>query len=183
VSGFRQLDEQITYDGRFITVATGTFQGPDGSTFEREYNRHKGAVAVVPMTGDGDEVALVRQYRAAIDDLLLEIPAGLLDVDGEEPEAAARRELEEEIGRRVVGDLELLSDYTVAAGFSDHHVIVYLARRTEECRHDRQGPEEQAMTIEHVRLADVPRLVADGTLTDAKTIIGLLLARERLATP
>lgn len=181
MTGFRKVSEELTYDGDFIKVAKGTFEGPDGSTFEREYNRHRGAVAVVALTGDGGEVALVRQYRAAVDALLLEIPAGLLDVDGEEPESAARRELEEEVGLRAAGDLELLTDYTVAAGFSDHRVIVYLARATEPCGHDRQGPEEQEMTVEHVRLTDVPRLVADGTITDAKTIIGLLLARERLA--
>ena len=175
---FRRLGEEVVYDGHFVKVVKGTFEGPDGGTFEREYNKHKGAVAVVAL--DGDEVVLVRQYRAAIDSMLLEIPAGLLDVDGEAPEDAALRELEEEVGLRVVGDLELLIRYTVAAGFSDHYVIIYLARATEACDHDRQGPEEQAMTVERVRLTDVDRLLASGELTDAKTIIGLLLARDRL---
>jgi 8-oxo-dGTP pyrophosphatase MutT (NUDIX family) len=180
VTGFRRLGEEITYEGGFVKVARGTFEGPDGTTFEREYNHHRDAVALVVLTGDGDEVVLVRQYRAAVDDLLLEIPAGLLDVEGEQPEDAARRELEEEVGLRAVGELETLTEYTAAAGFSDHHVLVYLVRHTEPCEQARHGPEEQAMTVEHVRLADVPRLVRDGTITDAKTIIGLLLARERL---
>ena len=174
---FRRLREDVAYDGWF-TVVRGTFEGPSDETFEREYIKHRGAVAVVAL--DGDDVVLVRQYRAAIDSLLLEIPAGLLDVDGEAPEDAARRELEEEAGLRVVGDLELLVRYQVGAGFSDHFVIVYLARRTEPCEHDRQSPEEAAMTVERVALADVPALIESGDITDSKTIIGLLLARGRL---
>ena len=174
---FRRVDEEVVHDG-WLTVVKGTFRGDEGEPFEREYVRHKGAVAVVAL--DGSDIVLVRQYRAALDADLLEIPAGLLDVDGEAPEAAARRELEEEVGLRADGDLELLTRYHVGAGFSDHTVTIYLARRTEACDHDRQGPEEQEMTVERIALGDVPALVEGGSITDSKTIIGLLLAHARL---
>ena len=175
---FRRVGEEVLHDG-WLTVVKGTFEGDDGSTFEREYVKHKGAVAVVAL--DGSDVVLVRQYRAALDSLLLEIPAGLLDVEGEAPEAAARRELEEEVGLRAVGDLELLTRYHVGAGFSDHTVTIYLARATEACDLDRQGPEEQEMSVERIAVGDVPALVEGGSITDSKTIIGLLLAHGRLS--
>jgi ADP-ribose pyrophosphatase len=161
-------------------VARATYEAPDGTTFERDVIRDMGYVAAVPLLDDGRTVMLVRQYRGPVDQELLEIPAGLRDQPGEEPEATARRELEEEIGRRA-GRLELLAHVHQAAGISDEDGWIYLATDLTEVPHDRHGAEEQAMTIETIDLADVPAMVADGRLTDAKTVIGLLLVRERLA--
>lgn len=176
---FRLLGEEVRYRGPFLTVVQGSFETPDGERFEREFLRHPGAVAVVPVV-DG-EVVLVRQFRAAVGRDLLEIPAGLLDVDGEDREAAAARELEEEVGLRPTGPLVHLVDYFPSAGMADHQVWIYLATSTEACAARPQGHEEQGMTIERVPLAEVDRLVADGEVRDGKTIVGLLLARERLA--
>ena len=78
------------YQGRVIGLGIGTFRAPDGSTFERDIVHHPGAVAVVPLLDDGT-VVLVRQYRAPIDRLLLEIPAGLRDVPDEATEVTAAR--------------------------------------------------------------------------------------------
>ncbi len=176
---FRPLGEEVCYRGPFLTVVQGSFETPGGERFEREFLRHPGAVAVVPVV-DGD-VVLVRQFRAAVGRDLLEIPAGLLDVDGEDREAAAGRELEEEVGLRLTGPLVHLVDYFPSAGMADHQVWIYLATSTEACEARPQGHEEQGMTIERVPLAEVDRLVADGEVSDGKTIVGLLLARERLA--
>ena len=177
---FRKVAERRVHEGPFVHVAVATFEGPDGSRFERELIRHAGAAAVVALTRGGTHAVLVRQYRPAIDDELLEIPAGKLDVDGEPPIEAARRELEEEAGRRVVGELELLSRYAVAVGLTDEWMYLYLCRESEPCEARPEGIEEEHMQIVEVALADVPALVADGTLRDAKTIIGLLLARHAL---
>jgi ADP-ribose pyrophosphatase len=177
VSGFRQLGEEVRYRGPFLTVVGGTFESPDGERFEREFLRHPGAVAVVAV--DGDDVLLVRQYRAAIGDDLLEIPAGLLDVDGEPPEATARREMEEELGRRVIGDLEPLVEYVPTAGMADHSVQIYVCRSSEPCDARPHGPEESHMTVERVALDDVPKLIAQGEIRDGKSIVGLLLVRDR----
>lgn len=160
---------------RRVTVAVGTFEGPDGNTFERDVIRDLGWVGVVALTDDGLRAVCVRQYRPPIDAWMLEIPAGLCDVDGEPPEVTAARELVEEAGR-TAERFELLGRVVNSAGISDEHGSIYLATGLREVDHDRQGVEEHHMTLEEVELADVPAMVADGRLTDAKTVIGLLLA-------
>jgi ADP-ribose pyrophosphatase len=176
--GFRHLGDRVLHRGHTISLAIGTYEGPDGSTFEREIVRHPGAVSVVPLHDDGT-VTLVRQYRAALDLDLLEIPAGKCDVAGEPVEVTAGRELAEEVGLRA-GRLELLAEFVNSAGFSDEHSWVFLARDLTEVPTDVQGIEEQHMTVERVALADVPAMIADRRLLDAKTIIGLTLAGERV---
>ena len=181
MTSFRKLAEREIYRGHLIRVAEGTFEDPDGSTFSRELVHHPGAVSVVPMADDHD-VLLLRQYRAAVDLELLEIPAGKRDVEGEPAEETARRELEEEVGMRA-GQLDKLAEFYNSPGFCDEHSVVFLARDLEACRASAQGIEEQHMTVERVPLADVPELVRSGRLLDAKSIIGLFLARELLASP
>jgi ADP-ribose pyrophosphatase len=171
---FRKLSERELYRGPLIGVATATFAGPDGDEFERDVVHHPGAVSVVPLLEDGT-VILVRQYRAAIEADLLEIPAGKRDVADEPPEETARRELAEEVGMKA-GRLEKLAEFYNSPGFCDEHSWVFLARDLSECADDLQGIEEQHMTVERVALADVPAMIARGEITDAKTIIGLALA-------
>ncbi len=175
---FAKGPERELYRGPIISLAQGTFTAPDGTTFERDLVHHPGAVSVVPVTEDGQAV-LVRQYRAVVDEHLLEIPAGKRDVAGEPPEATARRELAEEVGL-AAGRLEPLARFYNSVGFSDELSHVFLGLDLTEVGRDTQGIEEEHMTIERVALADVPAMVADGRLLDAKTIIGLTLARERL---
>jgi len=175
---FRPVRDEVRYRGPFLTVVGATFATEDGDEIVREYLRHTGAVAVVPVVGD--EVVLVRQFRAAVGRDLLEIPAGLLDVEGEDREVAAARELEEEAGLRNVGELELLTTYYPTAGMADHQVWIYLARATEPCAVRPASIEEQHMTIERIALDAVPGLIESGEIADGKTIIGLLLARDRL---
>lgn len=175
---FRKRAEREVYRGSLIAVGLGEFESPDGETFTRDVVHHPGAVSVVPYTGGGD-VVLVRQYRAAIDATLLEIPAGKRDVDGEAPDLTARRELEEEVGLRA-GRLELLAEFYNSPGFCDEHSFVFLARDLVDCDLAAASVEERHMTVERVALDDVPGLIARRAIVDAKTIIGLALARERL---
>jgi ADP-ribose pyrophosphatase len=175
---FRKRAEREVYRGSLIAVGVGEFEAPDGETFTRDLVHHPGAVSVVPLTDDG-AVVLVRQYRAAVDRELLEIPAGKRDVDGEPPEVTARRELEEEVGMRA-DRLELLAEFYNSPGFCDEHSFVYLARDLTDCDVAAASVEERHMTVEQVPLDDVPALVARADIVDAKTIIGLALARERL---
>jgi ADP-ribose pyrophosphatase len=175
---FRKLHEDVIHQGSFLTLARGVFEGPGGERFERDILHHPGAVVVVPLVDD-DTALLVRQYRAAIDREMLEVPAGKRDVAGEPTEVTAVRELAEEVGR-VAGRMELMAHFYNSAGFSDELTWLYLARDLSVVDVDRQGIEEQSMTIEEVRLADVDGLIASGELTDAKTIIGLTLAVRHL---
>lgn len=179
MSGFRQLDERVIHRGHVVTFAVGTFEAPDGSRFERDVIRHPGAVSVVAVDDD-DQVVLVRQYRAALDQAILELPAGKLDLDGEDPVVCAQRELAEEVGL-AAKDWELLATFHHSPGFCDEEGRVWLARGLTAVPDDRQGIEERAMTIERWPLSGVEAMIADGTVHDAKTVIGLLLARARLA--
>jgi ADP-ribose pyrophosphatase len=139
---------------------------------------HPGAVVVVPVI-DGD-VILVRQYRAAIDRELLEVPAGKRDVSDEPVELTAHRELEEEVGMRA-GSMVKLAEFYNSPGFCDEHSFLFLATDLTPCATDFQGHEEQHMTIERVPLESLADLVGSGDLTDGKSIIALSLAREHLA--
>ena len=177
--GFRKLGERSVWQGQLVSAAVGRFAAPDGSTFERDVVHHPGAVSVVPVVDDGEVVLLVRQYRAAVDRERLELPAGKRDVDGEAPEVTARRELEEEIGMRA-GRIDKLAEFYNSPGFSDEHSFVYLALDLEACDLSAQGIEEEHMTVERVALDRVPELVASGEIVDAKTVIGLCLARQAL---
>jgi 8-oxo-dGTP pyrophosphatase MutT (NUDIX family) len=175
---FRRVSEETAYRGTLVTVARGQFEAPGGETFERDVIHHPGAVVVVPLVDDRTAL-LVRQYRAAIDREILEVPAGKRDVDGEPTEVTAARELEEEVGRRA-GRLELLAEFYNSPGFCDEHSWLYLARDLTEVPDSRQGLEEQEMTLHEVPLAQVDSLIESGELVDAKTILGLSLAMRRL---
>jgi ADP-ribose pyrophosphatase len=177
---FKKLSEREIYRGHLISVGSATFETPSGEQFERDVVHHPGAVSVVPIVDEGSGVLMVRQFRAAIDADLLEIPAGKRDVRGEPPEVTARRELEEELGMRA-GRLEKLAEFYNSPGFCDEHSYVFMGLDLDQVgAPDPQGPEEQVMTIERVALDAVPDLIGAGRIVDAKSIIGLCLAREAL---
>ena len=180
MSGFRHVGDNVLHQGHVISLSQSQYEAPDGSTFERDIVRHPGAVSVVPLLDDGD-VVLVRQYRAAIDDLAIEIPAGKRDVADEPTETTAQRELIEEVGYRA-GRLDLLVRFHNSIGFTDEESFVYLGRDLSEAPMDRQGIEESYMEILRVPLVDTPEMIRRGTITDAKTVIGLSLAIATLST-
>ena len=182
-AGFRRRHERPVHQGAIWSVATATFEAPDGSIFERDIVRSPGAVGVVPVLFDPDGIAsvvVVRQYRPALDAELIEIPAGMRDVDAEPPEETARRELGEEVGF-AAGRLDLLTVFHNSAGMTDATTHVFLANDLTPVATEAHGPEEEAMVVLHVPLADALADVAAGRITDAKTVIGLLLTERRLA--
>lgn len=179
MSGFRHLGDRVLHRGHVITLCEADFEGPDGERFQREVVRHPGAVSVVALTEDR-HVVMVRQYRAAVDDVVLEIPAGKRDVADEPPETTARRELAEEVGLHAA-ELTLLARFHNSIGFTDEESFVFLATGLRAVPSDRQGIEESFMEVVHVPLASTPDLIASGELTDGKSIIGVTLASARLA--
>ena len=183
MSGYRLVDSTEIARGGFLTFCEETFQSPAGEPFVRWKVEHPGAVAAVPVEDgpEGPVVHLVRQWRPAVRDLLLEIPAGKLDVPGEDPDDAMARELAEEIQQRA-GRLVKLVTFWNSPGFSTELTHVYIALDLSPCdRPEAAKEEEQDMTIERFPLADIGRLVADGGITDAKTLIGLALAERYLS--
>lgn len=177
-AGFTKLGEEELVRSKVFRVVRSRFRGPDGDEFERHVIHHPGAVAVVPLHDDGT-VTLVRQYRVALEEDLLEIPAGTRDVEGEDERLTAERELAEEAGL-AAGRVDHLTTFHNAPGMSDEAVAIFLARDLREVAHDRQSVEEHAMTVERVSLEEALVMIEDGRITDAKTIIGLTLtARHR----
>ncbi len=175
---FRVGPERELHAWASFRLVEGEFEAPDGQRFRRTFLRHPGAVGIVPV--DGDDAVLVRQFRPALGRDLLEIPAGTLDKgDHEPPEACAARELAEEAGA-TAAVLEHLVTYAVAPGVSSEELHLYLATGLTFGDTAADGIEEQEMSIERLPLAEVDAAVRDGRLVDAKSIIGLLLARERL---
>ena len=171
-NGFQFLDEEVVYNGWILTVAKGRYAAPDGSTFERDVVHHPGAVAIVPVIDD--DIILVRQYRSAIDALLLEIPAGLRDVDGEPPIETAQRELIEEIGMRAASLTPIASVHN-SVGFCDEQIHLFVGTDLEPVERElTDSPEEQAMEILRLPLSEAKKMIATGEITDAKTIIGVL---------
>jgi len=169
------LESRRLYDGRIMALRVDAVLMPNGREATREIVEHAPVVAVVPVDENGD-VVMVRQFRLATGDVMLEIPAGLVD-EGEEIEAAAQRELQEEIGYRA-GHLERLSGVFVSPGFCTEFIHVFLALGLEES--DLDGDEDEDIVVERVPLAEAVRLVEEGAIRDAKSIVGILMARERL---
>jgi ADP-ribose pyrophosphatase len=180
----RVVGRRVLYHGRYLEFRIDTIERADGTRSERDVAGHPGAVAIVALDPD-DRVLLVRQYRSPAERVLLEIPAGTLDVDPatgatEEPDLAARRELEEETGYRAASWQRLASFWT-APGFATELMHLYLATDlTPAHPDDRLGPDED----EHLRLEPLPfsdaiAAIERGEIADAKSIVGLLWLDRR----
>jgi 8-oxo-dGTP pyrophosphatase MutT (NUDIX family) len=177
-TAFTKVDEQLLAQGFRFTVARARYRAPDGTEFERDVVHHPGAVGVLPLHDDGT-ITLVRQYRAALEQDLLELPAGIRDVHGEDDATTASRELVEEAGLEA-GKVELLARFHNSPGFSDENVSIYLATELREVAHDRQGIEEQAMEVVRLPLADALAMIDAGDITDAKTLVGVAALSRRV---
>lgn len=176
---FETEDTRLAYEG-FCTVRLDRLRMPDGDAVEREVCEHMDAVAVVPVTGEGD-VLMVRQYRHPVGRYLLEIPAGLLDVPGEDVAEAGRRELIEET-HHDADVLTSLVTFENSAGWTTERTHVLLGtglRPTSPPDGFEPEAEEADMEVERLPLDDVVAMAREGVLTDAKTVIGVLLAAER----
>ena len=166
------FSEEI-YRGRIFTVSLATVR-EDDTTYTREIISHPGSAVVLPVFADAT-FALVRQYRHPAQKYLLELPAGSLEY-GENPEIGARRELEEEIGVRA-GKIEKLTEFYVSPGFLGEKMHLFLATELTESKQNLEN--DEILTIEKFPLAKIPDLILNGTIEDAKTMIGLSLAAAR----
>jgi 8-oxo-dGDP phosphatase len=177
VAGFERVEEQELYAGHLLSMVRVLVRDPDGDLHDREVLHHPGAVGVLPLHDDAT-VTLVTQYRAALDGDVVEIPAGLRDVEDEPQAHTAERELAEEAGL-AAERVEHLVSFHNSPGCSDELVDVYLATGLRAVADDRQGIEEHHMSVTRIPLVDAVAMVRDGRITDAKTVIALLLAATR----
>lgn len=156
------------YTGKVVTLNVDTVQLPNGVTIDLETIRHPGAAAVVPIKDDGT-VVMIRQFRHAAGGFIYEIPAGKLS-PGEDPLHCAARELEEEVGYRA-SSFTLLSSIFTAPGFADEVIHVYQATGLTKGR--QQLDRDEVLEIVEMPLSQAVAHIQDGTIRDAKTIVGL----------
>jgi ADP-ribose pyrophosphatase len=177
----RVVERNVVHRGRYLTFQVDTIERADGSRGTREIVAHPGAVAILAIDAE-DRVLLVRQYRVAVGEALLEIPAGTLDVaeDGsiEDPDIAAPRELEEETGMRA-GSWRLIARFFTAPGFASEEMHLYLATDLRPAEADRLGPDEdERLLLERMPWREAVAAAERGELRDGKTLVALLwLAR------
>jgi len=186
LSRFRHVDDTEIWAGYVYRLVTGAFESPSGDRFERHIVRSPGAVGVVPIVYDDADIArsvprvvLIAQYRAAHDELVIEIPAGMRDVAGEPDEANVRRELVEEVGLQA-GTVEFLTSIYPNAGMTDSVTAIFLASELVRVERTPHGPEEQHAEILEIALSEAIEWVGSGRIVDAKSVVGLLVAERRL---
>lgn len=186
MSDFQHTSFQSIHQGYVIELRTVTVLSPDGETMQRDVVVHPGAASVVALGGQATSLSnstvwLVHQYRVAPDRYLWEIPAGKLDVPGEDPIECARRELEEELGMRAA-HVEPLRSLFMSPGYSNerHHIFLATGLTPLDGGPRPDGVEERHMDIREVPLSDALQMIVDGEIADAKTIVGLMCARDTL---
>lgn len=170
---------EVVWSGRIVDMVEDRVVVVEGEEpVVRQYTRHPGAVAVVVIRGEAgaEEILLERQYRHPVQAALWEIPAGLLDIPGEDPRVAAERELAEEADT-VADRWDVLVDYFTSPGGSSEPLRVFLARevRDSDARFERED-EEATMEYAWVRLDDALTMVLDGRLHNPSAVIGVLAA-------
>jgi ADP-ribose diphosphatase len=172
---FERIGGRTAWEGRIASVRVERFRYDDGEEAEREIVAHPGSVAVVAF--DGERVFLVRQPREPVNDpALLELPAGKLDEDGEEPLDTAKRELAEEIGKGARTWRHLTSFYT-SPGFTDEECHLYLA--TDLHDEPAEAAEQERIEVVEVPLAQLDQVIQE--CRDAKSLVGLLWLKSHLA--
>lgn len=168
------ITSEMPFSGKLLKIRVDTVLLPSRRRSKREIVEHRGAVAIVAIVDN--KVVLERQYRHAAGKVMWEIPAGTLEAD-ECPETAAYRELEEETGF-VAGKLEELAHFYVAVGYSTEIIWLYFATGLKK-KHAIREEDEFIETIT-LPLEEAMKMVSSNRIEDAKTIIGLLMAMNKV---
>ena len=169
-----RVSSRYAFQGKLVSLRVDTVRLSNGADREREVVEHPGAVAVLPVLPNGDLV-LVRQYRHAVGRMLLEVPAGTRE-PGEPPEETARRELAEETGYRA-GRLEPLTRFFVSPGWADEELVAYVA--TDLVAGTARPADDEGLDVVTLGPDAIDRMIADGEIADAKTLLCLEIHRRR----
>ncbi|MBO5312331.1 MAG: NUDIX hydrolase [Clostridia bacterium] len=172
----KKISSRRVFDGVVVKLDVDQVELPDGSRSVREVVRHPGAVCVIPVTDSG-EVIMVKQFRYAMGQVLLEVPAGKLEPN-EEPLSAALRELEEESGV-VASNVEHIGELYTTVAIFDERIQIYLATGLSyKNAHPDQG---EFVEVTKIPLSQLVDMVMNGEIKDAKTQIAILKADRILA--
>lgn len=164
--------EQV-FDGVLLKVFRDTVKLPNDVLATREWIKHPGAVAVIPVLPDG-RIIMVRQYRYPMGEVTLEIPAGKLEM-GEDPYESALRELKEETGYSAVGGLKEIGMIATTVAFSNEKIHLYIANELkagEQCT-----DEDEFINVSAYTLDELLEMVQDGRLYDAKTVTAVCMVK------
>ncbi len=170
------IESNLVFEGKLVKLRVDKVRLPNGRETNREVVVHRGAICAVPLT-DSRNVVMVRQFRQAAGEALLEIPAGTLE-QGEDPINCAKRELGEEIGY-IPQKLTLMFKSYLAPGYSSEMLHTYLAE--ELVRVGQHSEPDELLEIVEVPMSDAVDLIRKGEIKDAKTICGVLMAQRILA--
>lgn len=165
------LETKEIFQGNIIKVESWKVKLPDGKVSSRDIIKHPGASVIIPLN-ENKELYLVRQYRKAIEQETLELPAGKLD-NGEDPLSCAIRELKEETGLDA-GEIKHVVSIHSTPGFCDEVLHMYLATDLREGEAD--ADEDEFISAKKLSIDSLKNMILRGQITDAKTIIGILIA-------
>ncbi len=169
-----QLSSKPVFEGKIVGLRIDQVRLAKGRVAVREVVNHKPAAVIVPLDDYGN-VILVKQYRYAVGEALLEAPAGIIE-DGEQPCDAAQRELREEVGL-ASGDLRKLGEFWMAPGFCNELMHAYEARDLKTSK--LPADDDEDIRVVRVPLVQALDMIAAGEIRDAKTIAALLMAHRR----
>jgi ADP-ribose pyrophosphatase len=169
------ISSEEIYNGKVVTLRLDKVKLPNGKESTREIVAHRGAIAAVPLL-QGGNVVMVRQFRQAAGEILLEIPAGSLEPD-EDPKDCAIRELKEEIGYEPKSLIMMFKSY-LAPGYSSEMLYTYLAQ--DLIKSQAIADEDEFLEVLEVPINDAVEMIVFGEIKDAKTICGILMAKRML---
>lgn len=172
--GGRRLSTTRVYEGRIVSLDVDEVEEPGGVRATREVARHRGSVAALAVHDDG-QVVLIRQYRYPVDDGVWELPAGRLD-PGETALEGARRELEEETGLRAAS-IEPMGVFYTTPGFCDE--VMHLFRATGLTQGPPRPEADERIEVRTLPLGEARAMIESGAIREGKTLVALLLERER----
>ncbi|MCF6096705.1 NUDIX hydrolase [Thermovorax subterraneus] len=165
------INTKYIFSGKILKLRLDEVKLPDGKFSTREIVEHPGAVAIVPIDEDKN-VIMVRQYRKPVEEMLLEIPAGKLEVN-EDVKICAQRELLEETGYKAKKLIHIMDFYTTP-GFSNEKMSLFLAFGLEEA--ESKADEDEFIKKEKIPIEKAMDMVKNGEIKDAKTMVGLLVS-------
>ena len=172
----KRISTENVFDGVLLHVKKDVVELPNGHQAPREWIKHQGASAVIPLFPNGD-IILVKQFRYPINQVTIEIPAGKLDHEGENPLECAERELSEETGY-TAGKIWKLTSIATTVGFSNEWIHIYAA---EDLKSGKQHPDDdEFINYLKVPLKDAIKMIDEGKIFDSKTVIAILLLEREL---
>ena len=172
--GYKKIRQELAYKGKIVDFYRDYIQLPNGKEVEWDYVSHNGAAAILPVDEEG-KIIMVRQYRNTLDRETLEIPAGGINNDEQNPGEAALRELEEETGY-VANKAHHLSSIITAIGFSNEIVHLYWTKVTKKTQQNLD--EDEFINIQKYTLEELIEMIMTGRIIDAKTIAAIFMYQQ-----